>query len=108
MSKMSATTKKALEIILPQIEIGKEYAEKELRSLICSLISWDTFRKYVTVDKVFNSHAEPISLEELVDLLNSCAGDDCYDCRWDFQIIDGQVFDVIAEERYIVRRLKES
>ena len=61
-------------------------------------ISWSTFRKYATLDKV--ETFVPVTVEELVDLLNDCAGNDLYGACWEYVMRDG-----LPYERVITYRL---
>jgi hypothetical protein len=63
-----------------------------------SNISFTTFCKYVKLEKV--EHKEERTLEEIVGLLNSCAGDDCYCADWQFEVIDGKPYEVWYEFKW--------
>ena len=41
------------------------------------------------------------SLTDTVDLLNSCAGDDCYSADWHFIVEDGKVFKVDDKYQFV-------
>lgn len=60
--------------------------------LTSSTISFGTFCKYIKLEKI--KHQEERTLEEIVGLLNSCAGDDCYCADWQFEVIDGKPYEV--------------
>ena len=62
-------------------------------------LSFATFRKYAVLEEVEN--LIPVSLEELVALLNDCAGDDCYACSWEYVVRDGHPFQRIMTYRLI-------
>lgn len=47
-------------------------------------VSWDTMRRYILVEPVVERCY--YSVREIVDLLNHCAGDDCYGCDWHYEI----------------------
>ena len=54
-------------------------------------VAWDTVMRYVSIEPVIKRRY--YSLPELVGLLNSCAGEDCYNVNWHFAIDDnGKVF----------------
>lgn len=106
---MTKNTKEAIERIMNKVDINKEYEYKELYAIIKNQgLSYDTFRKYITIETVMNSNAIEYSLEELIKFINDCAGEDCYYGNWDFQIINGKIYDVVKETRYIVKGLKKS
>lgn len=54
-------------------------------------VAWDTVMRYVHIEPVIKRYY--YSVKELVGLLNSCAGEDCYCADWHFEIDDnGKVF----------------
>lgn len=61
-------------------------------------ISWSTFRRYATLEKV--ETFVPVTVEELVDMLNDCAGNDLYGASWEYVMRDG-----LPYERVITYRL---
>lgn len=58
-----------------------------------SEISFSTFRKYIKLEKVISKNE--VSIEEIVELLNNCAGNDCYYCDWQYEVIDGKPYEII-------------
>ena len=93
---MKDTTKKAIAENLERIG-ANEFQPKDIQG-----ITFDTFRKYVKVQKVVTETFEEVSIEDLVDLLNSCAGDDCYNCDWEYRVIDGKPYEVYKWYSYKV------
>lgn len=64
-------------------------------------VAWDTVMRYVHLEPVIKRYY--YSVKELVGLLNSCAGDDCYDVDWHFEIDDdGRVY-TDSFEGYLVK-----
>ena len=57
-----------------------------------SEISWSTFKKYVKLEAI--EHKEEKTLEEIVEILNSCAGEDCYGAKWEYRVIDNKPYEV--------------
>ena len=74
---------------------GQVMAKEEWVALLNNRISFDTFKKYAlvkeAVPKVVKREA---SLEELVAMLNDCAGNDCYGCDWHYVVEDGKAYEV--------------
>ena len=57
-----------------------------------SQICFGTFLKYVKLEEV--EHKEEKTLEEIVEKLNDCAGEDCYGASWEYRVIDGKPYEV--------------
>lgn len=55
-------------------------------------ISFSTFRKYANLEKV--TVKTEYTLEETLELLNNCAGNDCYDTNWNFITENGKIYNV--------------
>lgn len=85
---MKLETKMALEKILNELG-NKEFQKEDIKG-----ISWQTFKKYVEIEYINKEKLVEVSIEELVDLLNSCAGDDCWGCNWEYRVIDGKPFEM--------------
>ena len=62
-------------------------------------LSFSTFRKYAKLEKVTTYN--PVTVEELVNLLNECAGDDCYNGSWKYVVKDGKPYEVITGYKLI-------
>lgn len=60
-----------------------------------SKISFSTFRKYVHF-KVIERIIEH-SIEEIVEQLNECAGEDCYYCSWHYEVVDGKIIERLED-----------
>ena len=92
---MSSTTKKILDNLMDTIG-NKEltYAELDKALLLAGGLSMKTFRRYAQVEETVVEIRDETSLQDVLDLLNSCAGDDCYYCDWNYQLIDGKIYNV--------------
>ncbi len=55
--------------------------------------SYSTFKKYIPLKKIVEKN--PVSIEFIVEELNACAGDDCTECQWEYEVIDGKVYEII-------------
>lgn len=62
-------------------------------------ISWSTFRRYAILEKV--ETFDPVTVEELVDLLNDCAGNDLYGASWEYVMRDGLPYERIISYRLV-------
>ena len=47
-------------------------------------ITWETMLRYVKIEEVIKRTY--YSVKEIVDMLNDCAGEDCYTCNWYYEI----------------------
>ena len=66
-------------------------------------ISFSTFRKYAKLEKI--THKIECTLQDLVDRLNDCAGEDLYGTDWHYEVIDGRAYKI--EEAYKWVGMKE-
>lgn len=71
---------------------GTEFTEYELAKI--ANVSISTLLKYNAVERVVTENYIPVTLEELVQRLNDCAGDDCYGADWEYTVINNQAFEV--------------
>lgn len=97
---MKMETKLALEENLKRLG-NKKFNKSDVKG-----ISWQTFRRYVDVELLEWEELTEVSLEKVVALLNSCAGDDCWGCDWEFRAIDGKVYEVDKLSAYRIIKLK--
>ena len=74
-----------------------------------TLADWDdsidvrieTAIKHGAVKKLVLIRKNYVTLQELVDLLNGCAGEDCYGTSWCYKIDEnGNVYDEVQEVTY--------
>lgn len=85
-----AMSKRTMEAINAIIENkGAIKTQQEWYDLLDRKITFETFRKYV-LTKVLEY--EEVALEDVIKLLNDCAGEDCYDCSWHYVVRDEKVF----------------
>lgn len=85
-----AMSKRTVEAINAIIENkGTTKTRQEWYDLLDGKIAFETFKKYVLTEVL---EYEEIALEDVVELLNSCAGADCYECNWNYVVRDGKVF----------------
>ncbi len=63
-----------------------------------STISFSTFKRYAKLVK--ETIKTEYTLEEIVNLLNDCAGSDCYGADWDFKVIDNKVYEIDTVYRW--------
>ena len=89
---MKEETRKAFE------EMREKFGKRLFKTNEIFGISESTFYKY---RKEMNIHKVVVkrecSAEEIVDLLNDCAGYDCYDCVWHYVAENGKIFEVDNE-----------
>lgn len=86
---MRESTKKAIETIKERIGDREFYASE------ITEISWETFTKYVDVEKINHVHYTEWTLEEIIDRLNECSEADCSCNFWHYVIKDGKAYQVI-------------
>lgn len=85
-----AMSKRTMEVINAIIENkGATKTQQEWYDLLDRKITFETFRRYVLTEVL---EYEEVALENVVELLNDCAGEDCYDCNWHYVVRDGKVF----------------
>ena len=91
MANMAKTTIMAIERAR-EIFGNREFNELEwqranLRLTLGTAIAHDQ------VIRIEHTHRDFYTVKELVEMLNSCAGDDCWGCDWHFEIDEqGRVF----------------
>jgi hypothetical protein len=88
---MTERTRKAIETLHNEYA-RVEFTRAELEKV--SAVSIDTLIRYRAVQAVRYEQLIPVSVTELVRLLNDCAGADCYSCNWEYIEQDGQAFRV--------------
>ncbi len=88
---MAERTRKAIET-LHDMHAGEELTRNRLDAI--SAVSVDTLIRYRAVEVITERTLVPVSVAELVKLLNECAGDDCYSCSWEYIEKDGSAFRV--------------
>ena len=97
---MSERTRVAIE------ELHRDYAGAEFTRRgdldRVSAVSVDTLIRYGAVEVITERTLVPVSVAELVRLLNECAGDDCFGCSWEYIEQDGQAFRVDRSTVYRV------
>ena len=72
---------------------GQAMTEVEWVDLLNNRISFGTFKKYALTKEIKVVKTE-VSLENLVEMLNDCAGNDCYDCDWHYVVENGKAYEV--------------
>jgi hypothetical protein len=87
MANMTEKTRMAIEE-LKGIEFKEEDAKVTLRTL----------EKYVKVQRIPHYKYVKWELEDVVNFLNRCAGEDLYECDWHYEVINGEVFERIELE----------
>lgn len=93
---MKESTRIAIEENISRI--GKtEFKKEDIKG-----ITFETFTKYVKVKMVKHEFFEEVSVEDLVNLLNSCAGDDCYNCDWEYRVINGKPYEVFKSCGWVI------
>ena len=96
---MAERTRIAIEA-LHEAHAGEEFTRNRLDAI--SAVSVDTLIRYRAVEVITEETFVPVSVAELVRLLNECAGDDCYGCSWEYIEQDGQAFRVDRSTVYRV------
>lgn len=97
---MTIVTRKALTSLVENYA-NKELTYEELRNaVIASGISMGTFRRYMRYSTRPQVRREEASIEEILDLLNSCAGSDCEECEWNYRLIDGKIYNEYSVTLY--------
>ena len=84
---MNEKTKMAIEELR-----GIEFKENDAK------VTLKTLKKYVKVQRIPHYKYVKWELEEVVDFLNKCAGEDNYDVYWHYEIINGEVYERIELE----------
>ena len=87
MANMTEKTRMAIEE-LKGIEFTEEDAKVTLRTL----------EKYVEVQRIPHYKYVKWELEDVVNFLNKCAGEDLYERDWHYEVINGEVFERIELE----------
>lgn len=79
----------------------KEFTAKEWMDVACG--------KYALSTAIYDGHVKSIehvkridyTVKELVKMLNDCAGDDCYNCDWHFEVDENNnVYENIVTNTY--------
>lgn len=86
MSKKTANVIEAMNAYKGEVKTQRDWA-----ILLDDKITFDTFKKYALEQVIVRTE---VNLNEVVALLNDCAGNDCYDCDWFYEVIDGKVYKV--------------
>ena len=90
---MSEKTAKVIEAM--NAYKGQAMTAEEWAKLLNGRISFGTFRKYALAKETeIKTIKTEVALEYVVELLNSCAGTDCYDCDWQYVVENGKVYEV--------------
>ena len=101
MSKKTATT---IAGILTVLDADKEYTFEEIDK---TAREWDltgsTFAKYACTSYTKTIKTE-YTLQEVLNMLNACAGDDCYNCSWHFIEENGKIYNVEEITVYKVKK----
>ena len=54
-------------------------------------VTWETMERYILTKQIYERYY--YSVREIVDLLNDCAGEDCYNGDWHYEIDEeGQIY----------------
>ena len=54
-------------------------------------VTWETMERYILIKPIYERVY--YSVREIVDLLNDCSGEDCYNSSWHFEIDnEGQIY----------------
>lgn len=100
---MSKKTAEAIALILTVIDHEKEYSFSKLDKIAREHdLTGRTFIQYACKGYTKTVKTE-YTLQEVLDKLNACAGDDCYDCEWHFVQEDGKIYDVQEVTVYKVK-----
>ena len=90
-----AMAKRTKEVIDSMIEYkGMTKTANDWDNLLDSRITFETFKKYALNEVV---EYEEVTLDEVVRLLNECAGEDCYNCNWYYIVKDNKPFKVVTK-----------
>lgn len=74
---------------------GQSMTAKEWTDLLDNRLSFNTFRKYALAGETeVRTIKTEVSLENLVEMLNDCAGNDCYGCDWHYIVENGKAYEV--------------
>lgn len=90
---MAKRTKEIIEGLREAYE-GKTLDKYDWNRVLGNDLTFETFRKYV-LHKVVEEVEVP--LEKIVELLNDCAGNDCYECEWEYIVKDGKVYEIVEK-----------
>ena len=68
-------------------------------------LTLETAIKYDAVTVIHHEQRRYYTIQEIVEELNSCAGDDCYRCEWFYQIDEeNRVYQLITWKTYEMKR----
>lgn len=100
---MNQITATAINNILANINVNARYSFEELDHIArANGITVRTFMRYVNVMRLTEEVATEYTLAEVLNLLNSCAGDDCYGARWNFVERDGHIYNLENVTYYVI------
>lgn len=96
---MTVTEKieKAIETLHNEYE-GAELTRAELKKV--SIVSTYILIRHKAIQTVIHEHFIPVSVTELVRVLNDCANSGYYNCDWEYVEIDGEAFRVVRTKTY--------
>ena len=101
---MFKKTAEIIALILTLIDHEKEYSFSELDRIAREHdLTGRTFVQYACKSSTKTVKTE-YTLQEVLKMLNACAGDDCYNCEWHFVEEGGKIYDV---EEITVYKIKE-
>lgn len=100
---MNQTTATAINNILANINVNARFSFEELDHIArANGITARTFMRHVNVLRVTEEVATEYTLAQVLELLNSCAGDDCYGARWNFVERDGHIYNLENVTYYVL------
>ena len=107
---MVANTKKALNTLIATIkgvEMTYDDFDKAVRAAGTTLPTLRKYGVYEQYNKTVYTDSGMRTIEDVLEALNSCAGDDCYYGDWNYQLIDGIIYDVEVKTYCRLIKLKE-
>ena len=101
---MSKKTASAIAAILSVMDTDREYTFEEIDEIAREKdLTGSTFAKYACTSYTKTIKTE-YTLQEVLNMLNACAGDDCYECEWHFIEENGRIYDVEEITVYKVKK----
>lgn len=84
---MKEETRKNIEVLRNKLR-NEMFTKEDVRGIV----SIQTLKKYDLIETTSETYSEEVSLEELIEDINSMMGEDCYYCEGQYIQRDGKIF----------------
>ena len=96
---MNEKTKKEIEKLAKEFKgMALEWEEWEWIIERKADICFNTFKKYVKLEKEIVY--EEKTIEEIIDFLNSLAGEDCWEGNWEYKVINRKPYKIVKKYKW--------